>query len=135
MQKLTLVIIATLLSITLKANNTGSIKSHIPLPVLNVQNITPPKFPGGKKAFTEFLIKNLQWPKTGDDVTGTVYLSFYVEKDGRLTNIKIEKSLHPAFDQEALTTIKKSPKWIAATKNGKATRFKTIVPIRFNLIA
>lgn len=96
------------------------------------QALTPPEFPGGKKAFTSFLTKNLKWPKTGDDESqGIVIISFFVEKDGRLTEIKVAKSLGAAYDEEALRVINLSPKWIPAMKNNKFIKSKYTVPIKF----
>lgn len=96
------------------------------------QRLTPPEFPGGKKAFTSFLTKNLKWPKTDDDESqGVVIISFFVEKDGRLTEIKVAKSLGAAYDEEALRVINLSPKWIPAMKNNKFIKSKYTVPIKF----
>jgi protein TonB len=89
-------------------------------------------FPGGIRAYNKFLSKNLKWP--GDEeATGRVIVSFYIEKDGRLTNFKIVKSMGREFDAEALRVLKKSPKWIPAMKNGKTIRIKYAVPINFTL--
>jgi TonB family protein len=96
------------------------------------QNLTPPEFPGGKKAFNTFLNKNLKWPKnTSDDIQGIVTLSFFVEKDGSLTEIKVAKSMSPPFDEEALRVINLSPKWIPAMKNNKFIKSQYTVPIKF----
>jgi protein TonB len=96
------------------------------------QALTPPEFPGGKKAFSAFLHKNLKWPKDdGNDWQGIVIISFFVEKDGRLTEIKVAKSMGAAFDEEALRVINLSPKWIPAMKNNKFIKSKYTVPIKF----
>ena len=96
------------------------------------QALTPPEFPGGKKAFSSFLSKNLKWPKDSpDDVQGIVIISFFVEKDGSLTGITVAKSLTTAFDEEALRVINLSPKWIPAMKNNKYIRSKYTAPIKF----
>ncbi|ASU34809.1 energy transducer TonB [Mucilaginibacter xinganensis] len=96
------------------------------------QTLTPPEFPRGKEAFSAFLKKNLKWPKDDDGGSqGIVIISFFVEKDGRLTEIKVAKSMGIAFDDEALHVMNLSPKWIPAMKNNKFIKSKYTVPIRF----
>ena len=97
------------------------------------QNLTPPEFPGGGKAFSAFLSKNLKWPKSvhDEDWQGVVTISFFVEKDGSLTEIRVAKSMGAAFDEEALRVINLSPKWIPAMKNNKFIKSKYTVPIKF----
>ena len=91
-----------------------------------------PMFPGGQKAFYKFLGKNLKWP--GDtEATGKVIVDFYIEKNGRLTNFKIVKSMGEKLDAEALRVLKKSPKWIPGRLNGKKVRVKHEVSINFTL--
>lgn len=89
-----------------------------------------PQFPGGLDELNKFLIKNLKWPSQ-DDVQGRVYINFIVEKDGRLTNFKIERKLRPEFDKEALRVLKKMPRWKPATVNGKPVKCRDTVPINF----
>jgi periplasmic protein TonB len=91
-----------------------------------------PRFPGGKKAFYEFLNKNINWPDQIDG-QGIVTVGFVVERDGHLTNINVVKGGVPEFNAEALRVIRKSPKWIPGIKNGKTIRVKYSVPINFTL--
>ncbi|WP_295795830.1 energy transducer TonB [Mucilaginibacter sp.] len=96
------------------------------------QTLTPPQFPGGKEAFSNFLHKNLKWPSDNmDDIQGVVIVGFFVEKDGKLTGISIEKGMTKAFNDEALRVISLSPKWIPAIKNNKPIKSRYTVPISF----
>ena len=91
-----------------------------------------PKFPGGPEKMFEFIADNLRWP--GDDdscIQGRVAVSFIVEKDGSLSDIKVAKSLDPLFDEEAVRVVKSMPKWEPGMWNGKPARVKFFVPIRF----
>lgn len=91
-----------------------------------------PKFPGGEKVFWKFLSQNLKWPKSDDgEAYGRVIISFIVEKDGRLTSFKVERSLGKDFDAEALRVLRKSPKWVPGVHNGKPVRCGYTVPINF----
>jgi TonB family protein len=93
-----------------------------------------PQFPGGLKAYQKFLNENLKWPSQ-IDAQGKVIISFIVEKDGRLTNIKVDKKLGAEFDNEALRVIKKMPRWEPAMLKGKSVRCRYTIPINFALSA
>jgi len=110
-------------------NQKKSVDSTLYLSVTEDQ----PKFPGGDTEFKKFISKNLRWPAGDIDAEGSVIISFIVQRDGRLTDFKILRSLHPAFDKEALLLLKKSPKWIPAKQNGKIVKSRYTVPIRFSV--
>ena len=92
-----------------------------------------PEFPGGMEAMFQFILENLQYPNTGEDVEGTIIVSFIVEKDGSLTNIEISRRVYPFLDKEALRVVKLMPKWIPGKQDGKAVRVKYTIPIIFRL--
>ena len=95
---------------------------------------TMPKYPGGIEKMFEFIADNLRWP--GDDdscIQGRVVVSFIVEKDGSLTDVKVIKSLDPAFDKEAVRVVKSMPKWEPGMWRGKPARIHYCIPIRFRL--
>jgi TonB family protein len=96
------------------------------------QTLTPPEFPGGKQALRFFLHENLKWPETADhELKGVVITGFFVEKDGRLTNLAIKQSLAPDFDKEALRLMALSPPWIPAMQDKKIIKSTFNVPILF----
>lgn len=64
---------------------------------------------------------------------GRVVVSFIVEKDGSLSNIKAMQSVSPDMDAEAIKVVKNSPKWIPGTQFGRPVRANFIVPINFSL--
>jgi|SRR6185503_154422 len=90
-----------------------------------------PEFPGGLKGYTKFLSKNLKWPQGSHESTGRVILSFVVERDGRLSHFKIERSIGKELDAEAIRVLKLSPKWTPAIKNGFKVRVRDVVPVTF----
>ena len=95
---------------------------------------TVPKYPGGPEKMFEFIADNLRWPYDDEScIQGRVIVSFIVEKDGSLTDIKVEKSIDPLFDKEAVRVVKSMPKWEPGMWNGKPARVKFFVPIRFRL--
>ena len=97
---------------------------------------TMPKYPGGTEKMFEFIADNLRWP--GDDdscIQGRVVVSFIVEKDGSLTDVKVIKSVDPAFDKEAIRVVKSMPKWEPGMWRGKPARVHYCIPIKFRLLA
>jgi TonB family protein len=94
-----------------------------------------PEFPGGIKAFGEYLAKNIKYPEQArkNNVQGRVIIKFVVEQDGTLTNIGVARSVENDIDQEALRVIEQSPKWTPGLQNGHLVRVVYSVPISFTL--
>ena len=94
----------------------------------------PPSYPGGMAKFYEFLIKSIIYPKAAFDskVQGTAIVSFVIEKDGSLTDVKTEgRRLGAGLDEEAVRVLKLSQKWNPGLINGKPVRVKYNIPIKF----
>jgi periplasmic protein TonB len=90
-----------------------------------------PEFKGGFDKMKLFLKQNLKWPDRYTDIQGTVLLSFIVTVDGDIANIKIEKSLSKAFDEEAKRVVKLMPKWIPGKVGNNKVAVKIYLPIDF----
>lgn len=96
---------------------------------------TQPSYPGGMDKFYEYIGKAVKYPKEAQEknIQGKVFLSFIVETDGTLTDIKTEKKLDPSLDEEAIRIVKGSAKWIPGKQNGKPVRVLYHLPITFSL--
>ncbi len=94
-----------------------------------------PEFPGGMQAWAKFLQRNLQYPYMAqeNEVQGMVYVSFVVEKDGSITDVKVVRGIGAGCDEEAVRVIKKSPKWKAGLQNDQAVRVRYQMPINYTL--
>ncbi len=93
-----------------------------------------PEFPGGMEALYQFLAANIKYPGGPDDcVSGKIIVSFVIEKDGTVSDAKVVRKLHPAFDAEALRVVKLMPKWEPGRQEGKPVRVQFNLPINFNL--
>ena len=94
-----------------------------------------PEFAGGISKFYDFLKANLRYPKDMRDnnVQGNVIVTFIIEKDGSLSNIKSVRDLGHGSGEEAIRVMALSPKWIAGEQGGKAVRVQYTIPIRFTL--
>jgi TonB family protein len=94
-----------------------------------------PGFPGGMKKFYEYLGESMKYPAEAlkNKIQGKVFLSYIVEKDGKLSNIKVERALGGGTDEEAVRVLRESPKWTPGMIDGKPVRVKYNIPISFSL--
>ena len=95
---------------------------------------TMPSFVGGQTAMFRWISEHLQYPEEAINkgIKGRVVASFYVEKDGTIGNVEIEKSVHPLLDNETIRLLKSMPKWIPGTQDGSPVRVKYTVPLTYN---
>ncbi len=94
-----------------------------------------PSFPGGNAALMKYLSDNVKYPVVAQEngVQGRVVVSFVVEKDGHITDVKVVRSVDPSLDKEAARVVKSMPTWIPGKQNGSAVRVKYNVPVSFRL--
>lgn len=94
-----------------------------------------PSFPGGPAALMKYLNDNVKYPVAAmeNGVQGRVVVSFVVEKDGSITDVKVVRSVDPSLDKEASHVVKGMPNWIPGKQNGSAVRVKYNVPVVFRL--
>ena len=87
-----------------------------------------PEFEGGIKAFYQYVGNNFKIPQ---DFIGNakVFMSFVVEVDGSLNEIKAIKSPSLNLETEAIRVLKASPKWKPAYYLGKPKRCNYQLPI------
>jgi TonB family protein len=92
-----------------------------------------PRFPGGDKALSDFIKRNMRYPKSAKKkgIEGRVVVRFFVETDGKLTNFSIAKSVNSQLDKEALRIVKKMPKWEPGQLGGRIVRMSCAVPVLF----
>lgn len=94
-----------------------------------------PEYPGGMVEFMKWLTINLRYPPAAlrTKIEGKVMISFIVNKDGSISNIKIEKHAHALLENEALRIAKLMPKWKPGKDHGKVCRTQVAIPIVFEI--
>ena len=94
-----------------------------------------PGYPGGDAARIKYLQKNITYPEMAKEsnIQGTVYVTFVVEKDGRITSVKVLRGIGGGCDEEAVRVIKKMPSWKPGKQRGRAVRVQFNMPVRFVL--
>ena len=88
-------------------------------------------FYGGQAALSEYLETNVQWPED-EPKYPKVFVSFIVNEDGTISDVKIAKGINERFDNEALRVIQNMPKWAPGKYMGKARKCRCIIPVTFN---
>ncbi|MFD2287102.1 TonB family protein [Pedobacter petrophilus] len=94
-----------------------------------------PEYPGGINNARKYVGEYVHYPASAveNEVEGTIILAFVIEKDGSVTDIKIEKGLGFGLDEEVIRVMMKMPKWSPAKLNGKNVRYKMRMPVSFRL--
>ena len=94
-----------------------------------------PDFPGGMKALMDYLSKNVKYPAEAHAIgaQGRVIVSFTVKKDGSIADTKVERSVNPYLDKEAMRVIAAMPKWQPGKQRGEAVNVRFTVPVAFRL--
>lgn len=94
-----------------------------------------PHFPGGAAALQAFLSSNTKYPVVAQEngVQGRVLVSFVVERDGSITDVRVVRSVDPSLDREASRVVRSMPRWSPGKQNGSAVRVKYTVPVVFRL--
>jgi protein TonB len=94
-----------------------------------------PEFPGGIEEMYKFLGDNLKYPQSAieNGITGRVYVQFVVDKNGRISSIKVIRPLGGGCDEEAIRVVKKMPSWAPGKQNGKSVSVWYTLPINFSL--
>ena len=95
----------------------------------------PPSFPGGEQELFKFLQENVKYPEQAkkDSIEGRVVFSIVIETNGSITNPKVERSVHPLLDAEALRVANLMPQWEPGYLNGIPVRRKYNIPFTFKL--
>jgi TonB family protein len=94
-----------------------------------------PQFPNGQDALMRYLMENLRYPKEARDnrIQGTVFVTFVVEKDGSVTDVKTLRSVATSLDEESIRVVKAMPQWKPGILKGEPVRVQFNLPLRFVL--
>lgn len=94
-----------------------------------------PEFPGGIEALMKYLQQNIKYPQLAreNNITGKVYVTFVVERDGSVTGVRVLRDIGGGCGQEAVRVVKSMPKWTPGKQRGKAVRVQYNLPVNFSL--
>jgi TonB family protein len=96
-----------------------------------------PVFPGGEDSLRKFIAATLRYPKEYMDagIQGIVYVQFVVNKEGKVTDVKLARGIKgaPGMDKEAMRVVSSMPHWKPGKQNGRVVSVRYIVPVKFRL--
>ena len=98
----------------------------------------PPMFlnsydPG--KFLKEWVYQYLKYPESAirDGIQGRVTVDFIIEKDGKVTDVRVIKGVCEELNAEAVKVVSASPKWRPGRVNGNKVRTSLSIPVEFKL--
>ncbi|WP_309640789.1 energy transducer TonB [Flavobacterium sp.] len=113
-----------------KPFNPITVKHNDTIVSLAAVGIIKPEFPGGINAFYKSFGAAFKMPTEKPDLTGRIFVSFVVRKDGSMSDIRILRDLGYGTGAEAIRVIKKMTKWKPAQYQGKAVHCDYSLPIK-----
>jgi protein TonB len=132
------------LIIDAEADETTEMDEYIPIdvdeevldeaPIFTVVE-SMPEFPNGMKELYIYLGNNIKYPVMAKEsgIQGKVYVTFVVERDGSITDVKVLRGIGGGCDEEALRVVAAMPKWKPGKQRGKPVRVQYNLPVRFTL--
>ncbi len=95
----------------------------------------PPSFQGGEKQLYKYLQSNIVYPSFAKDkgIQGKVYVSFSVNMDGEIGDVKIARGTHESLNEEAISVVSVMPRWNPGLTGGIPARCTFTLPINFTL--
>ncbi len=93
------------------------------------------QFPGGMNELVKFLGNNIVYPKQArrQNISGKVFLKFYIDTNGFVKDIHVEKGVSKEIDAEAVRVVKSMPSWSSAMRDGEKVKCYYRLPINFKL--
>lgn len=97
--------------------------------------VYPISYPGGWKAFNEFVSKEIKYPVNAykNKIEGTVKLAFTITKGGRVADIQVIESPNEDLTREAIRVLQLTKDWLQATELGEFVTGRAVVPVKFVL--
>jgi protein TonB len=94
-----------------------------------------PVYPGGETALYKFLAENIKYPQMAKEsgIQGRVFVTFVVERDGRVTDVRVLRGIGGGCDEEAIRVVASMPNWTPGKQRGKSVRVQYNLPVKFTL--
>ena len=95
-----------------------------------------PEFPGGLAALQKYLAGNIKYPQRAadDKVSGIVYLSFVVNEEGKIQDVKfLNEKIGEGLEDEAIRVVKSMPNWTPGVYQGENVPVLFKLPVKFKI--
>lgn len=115
-------------------NNQQNLPSSSTVPSAKpaTQTMLDPVFPGGTDSLQRYLFMHINAPDSlyARDISGIIYFSFFVEPDGKVSKVKIEKGVpSPGWDSAAIACIRTMPNWKPGVSNNTPKEMRCFLPV------
>jgi protein TonB len=87
------------------------------------------------KLLRSFIFSKIKYPEDAksEGVQGTVYVTYLINKEGKVTNVEILKSVHPSLDREAKRVVWLIPDMVPGKQRGNPVNVRYVFPVKFIL--
>jgi periplasmic protein TonB len=94
-----------------------------------------PAYNGGLQAMYSFLGRKVRYPGIArrNGTEGTVFVSFVIDKEGKVTSINVLKGISEECDKEAMRVIALLDEWTPGMQNHRAVNVRMTIPIKFQI--
>ena len=91
--------------------------------------------PDPRKFLEKWVYQYVKYPAEAvrDGVQGRVMVDFVIDKDGKVTDVKVSRGVSPELDAEAVKVVSASPKWKPGRVKGEKVRTSMTVSVEFRL--
>ena len=126
----------------LKVSRSAAVNGFVPVVMEEIEEESvflvveeDPEFPGGMDSLKAFIERSLIYPQAARDnkIEGKVYVTFTVEADGSISNVKVLRDIGGGCGEEAVRVVKMMPKWKPGKQRGKPVRTQFNLPVEFKL--
>jgi len=96
-----------------------------------------PEFQGGDlSTFHSYIQSNTRYPRIAEEnnLSGTVHVTFVINKKGELADIQILRGVDPSLDNEVIRALKAAPKWVPGKQRDRPVLVRMSMPVKFTLI-
>jgi len=133
------------IDIDVEADQDTEVEEYIPIEVEEEESAeeqqifmvveSMPAFPGGETELHRYLAENIKYPQMAKEsgIQGRVFVTFVVERDGKVTDVKVLRGIGGGCDEEAIRVVKNMPKWTPGKQRGKPVRVQFNLPVKFTL--
>lgn len=136
------------LDINVEADQETAIETYVPFTPVEIEDKeieeeqvfvvveSMPSFPGGEAARIKYLSENMKYPEMAREanVQGNVFVTFVVEKNGEISDVRILRGIGAGCDEEAIRVVKSMPRWVPGKQRNVAVRVQFNMPIKFVLL-
>lgn len=93
------------------------------------------EFPGGSDELLIYLKKNVRYPDLAleSNIQGTVYVTFVVNRNGKISGVKVLRGIGGGCEDEAVRVVQNMPNWLPGKQNGEVVSSRFNLPISFKL--